>query len=373
VGYQQGALEIRMTDTLPDPGFWRGKRVFLTGHTGFKGAWLTMWLHRLGADVTGFALPAGEPSLYADAGIGRLARSVIGDIRDRQALQAALRAAEPQVVLHLAAQALVRPSYQQPVETFATNVMGTVHLLEAACAVPDVRAVVVVTTDKVYENREWAWAYRETDALGGHDPYSASKACAEVVTSAWRRSFLGAHSGRPTVNLATARAGNVIGGGDWSADRLVPDCIRAFSVGQSVAIRNPASTRPWQHVLEPLCGYLLLAERLHAGESDFPDAFNFGPALDDVLPVTKVVAGLARAWGEDASWHVTAGDHPHEAGFLAVDPALARARLGWRPRQRLAGALEWTGRWYRHHAAGQDAAALIDADIQQYMTLGVDP
>ena len=214
-------------------------------------------------------------------------------------------------------------------------------------------AILVVTTDKVYENREWAWAYRETDALGGHDPYSASKACTEIITSAWRRSFLGARSDRPTINLATARAGNVIGGGDWSADRLVPDCIRAFTAGQSVAIRNPASTRPWQHVLEPLCGYLLLAERLYAEEPNFATAFNFGPVLDDVLPVTEIVAGLARAWGEGASWHITDGDHPHEAGFLAVDPALARAHLGWRPRLRLVEALDWTGRVVSSPRCGQ--------------------
>ena len=369
MGHRPRPLGRKMNAGLPDPEFWRGKRVFLTGHTGFKGGWLASWLRRLGAEVTGFALPPDEPSLYTDAGIERvMVRSVIGDIRDRHTLGAALRAASPQIVLHLAAQALVRPSYQQPVETFATNVMGTAHLLEAASATPDVRAIVVVTTDKVYENREWAWAYRETDALGGHDPYSASKACAEIVTSAWRRSFL-----RSGAGLATARAGNVIGGGDWAADRLIPDCIRAFASGQSVAIRNPVSTRPWQHVMEPLTGYLLLAERLHAGDPAFATAFNFGPVLDDVLPVTDVVAGLAKAWGDGAAWHVAPGDHPHEAGFLAVDPALARARLGWRPRQRLAQALQCTGQWYRRHAAGHDAAALIDSDIEQYTTAGMTP
>ncbi len=344
--------------------------MFLTGHTGFKGAWLALWLRGLGAEVTGFALPPEQPSLFADAGVERVVHSVFGDIRDRTVLKDALQDAAPEIVLHLAAQPLVRHSYQEPVETLATNVLGTAHLLDAACCVPGVRAVVVVTTDKCYENREWAWPYRETDRLGGHDPYSASKACAEIVTSAWRRSFLAGRSGKAALGLATARAGNVIGGGDWSADRLVPDCIRAFAAGQSVAIRNPASTRPWQHVLEPLCGYLLLAERLCSGAPGFDEAFNFGPVMDDVQPVTEVVAGLARAWGEGAGWHLTGGDHPHEAGFLAVDPSLARARLLWRPRLRLAQALDWTGRWYRQHAAGQDAARLIEADIQQYTAAG---
>jgi CDP-glucose 4,6-dehydratase len=283
----------------------------------------------------------------------------------------AMQAANPDIVLHLAAQALVRLSYLQPIETFSVNVLGTAHVLEAAHQAPAVRAFVSVTTDKCYENREWNWAYRETDALGGHDPYSASKACAELVTAAWRRSFLsGSRPGKPSLAVATARAGNVIGGGDWSLDRLVPDCIRAFARGTTVSVRNPYSTRPWQHVLEPLCGYLLLAEQLYSSGQGFAEAWNFGPAMDDVQPVTTVVAGLAKAWGDGAAWQVAGGDHPHEAGFLAVDPALARARLDWRPRLCLESSLQWTGQWYKHHAAGQDAASLIEADIHRYEAIG---
>ena len=359
-----------MTSRLPDPGFWRGKRVFLTGHTGFKGAWLTMWLQHLGAEVTGFALAPETPSLADAVGIGRRVTSIEGDICDRAALSQAAQAADPEVILHMAAQALVRLSYREPVRTFATNVMGTAHVLEAARHAPSLRAVVIVTTDKCYENREWPWPYRETDALGGHDPYSASKACAELVTAAWRRSFLfGGQAGGPPVAVATARAGNVIGGGDWSADRLVPDCIRAFAAGRAAAVRSPNATRPWQHVLEPLCGYLLLAERLWTSGQAFAEAWNFGPVMDDVQPVSRVVQLLAQAWGDSAAVDVVDGPHPHEAGFLAVDPALARARLGWRPRLRLEPALDWTGRWYKQHAGNADAARLVEADIERYESM----
>lgn len=353
-----------MAANLPNPAFWRGKQVLLTGHTGFKGTWLAFWLERLGADVTGFALEP-EPAGLADrTGIERRIRSIRGDLRDRARLQSALRGTHPQIVLHLAAQALVRRSYQEPVETVAVNVLGTAHLLEAACLVPDLRAVVVVTTDKCYENREWPWAYRETDRLGGHDLYSASKACAELLTAAWRRSFL---SDRPT-GLATARAGNVIGGGDWTQDRLIPDCVRAFTAGHPVALRNPAATRPWQHVLEPLCGYLLLAERLHDEPAATSPAFNFGPPAEDVQPVAEIVERLAEAWGGPA-WHVASEDGPHEAGALAVDAALARQHLGWRPRLPLPAALDWTVRWYREHAAGTAAASLVQHQIARYEAL----
>ena len=369
-----GRPDSNASGRLPDPAFWAGKQVFLTGHTGFKGAWLAVWLRRMGAHVTGFALAPEVPSLCADAGIEASIASVRGDIREPGAVARAMQNANPGIVLHMAAQALVRRSYQDPIGTFETNVIGTARVLEAARHAPGVRAVVSVTTDKCYENREWPWAYRETDALGGHDPYSASKACAELVTASWRRSFLsGERPGKPGLALATARAGNVIGGGDWSMDRLVPDCIRAFAAGRAVSIRNPHATRPWQHVLEPLCGYLLLAERLHDDGQGFAEAWNFGPAMDDVQPVTHVVDGLARAWGDGAGWAIEDGDHPHEAGFLAVDPALARTRLDWRPRLGLAGALDWTGRWYRAHAAGQDAAALIDTDIERYATGRMTP
>jgi len=357
---------------LPDPAFWRGKRVFLTGHTGFKGSWLALWLRRLGAEVTGFALPPELPSLAEAAGVEHRITSIRGDIRDLEIIGRAVQAADPHIVLHLAAQALVRLSYEQPVETFATNVMGTAHVLEAARRVGGVQALVTVTTDKCYENREWVWPYRETDRLGGHDPYSASKACAELVTAAWRRSFLLAdRPNKPPLAVATARAGNVIGGGDWSRDRLVPDCVRAFAAGQVVEIRNPHATRPWQHVLEPLCGYLLLAEQLWMSGQDFAEAWNFGPVMDDVQPVSRVVQRLAQAWGDGAAWHATDGPHPHEAGFLAVDPSLARRRLDWRPRLSLEPALDWTACWYKQYAAGADAGYLVEADIERYEGIGV--
>ena len=363
-----------MTSGLPDPAFWRGKRVFMTGHTGFKGSWLALWLDRLGARVTGFALAPEGQTLCDMADVERRVRSVRGDIRDLAALQAAMREADPQIVLHLAAQAIVRQSYHKPVETFATNVLGTAHVLEAGRSAENLRAIVVVTTDKCYENHEWPWAYRETDPLGGHDPYSASKACAEIVTQSWRRSFFTtAQAGEMFTGLATARAGNVIGGGDWSVDRLIPDCIRAFSHGERVAIRNPASTRPWQHVLDPLCGYLLLAEKLCIDGAASARAFNFGPAIEDARAVTIVVEALARAWGYGAAWYLAAGTHPHEAGFLAVDPALSRWHLGWRPRLKLLTAVDWTGRWYREHQRGADAAKLVEADIQEFERVEIEP
>ncbi len=359
-----------VTPRLPDPAFWRGKRVFLTGHTGFKGAWLAIWLRRLGADVTGFALPPDQPSLADAALVEQRVTSIRGDIRDLGALTRAMDAADPQIVLHLAAQALVRRSYQIPVDTFVTNVIGTAHVLEASRHAPCVQALVSVTTDKCYENQEWVWPYRETDRLGGQDPYSASKACAELVTAAWRSSFFSTGSpGKPSLAVATARAGNVIGGGDWSLDRLIPDSVRAFAAGQVVEIRSPHATRPWQHVLEPLCGYLLLAEQLLVSGQSFAEAWNFGPDLDDVQPVSYVVRRLADAWGSRAGWHVMTGPHPHEAGFLAVDSTLARRRLSWRPRFSLEVALDRTVRWYKQYAAGADAADLVESDIAHYENL----
>ncbi|OZB38510.1 MAG: CDP-glucose 4,6-dehydratase [Acidiphilium sp. 34-60-192] len=344
---------------LPQPAVWAGQSVFLTGHTGFKGSWLMAWLEQMGAAVTGFSLPPDTGSLGDRLGHGKAG---LGDIRNASALKAAMQKASPLVVLHLAAQALVRHSYVDPLATFATNVMGTAHLLEAVRATPSVQAVVVITTDKCYENREWPWPYRETDALGGHDPYSASKAGSELVTSCWRRSFLAASD----VAVASARAGNVIGGGDWSPDRLVPDCVQAFAAGSIVQIRNPRATRPWQHVLDPLCGYLLLAERLLAGEP-VAEAWNFGPGMDDVRPVSEVVRILAECWGEDADWAIDGGDHPHEAGLLAVDAAQARVRLGWRPRLPLAEGLRMTAQWYQRHRAGEDARRLVLEDLEHYV------
>lgn len=353
----------------PDPAFWAGKRVLLTGHTGFKGAWLSLWLARLGARVSGFALaPETRPNLFETIDFPS-ERSRIGDIRDLAALAEAMEASQPEIVIHMAAQALVRPSYADPVGTFAVNAMGTVHLLEAVRGAPSVRAVVVVTSDKAYENREWPYAYRETEAMGGRDPYSASKGCAELVTSAYRASFFGA-DGHPA-RIASARAGNVIGGGDWSADRLIPDIVRAFRAGQSVEIRAPHAIRPWQHVLEPLAGYLRLAECLAGADGDaFAEGWNLGPADEDCRPVADLVERLARGWGDGAGWHLSQRTHPHEATYLKVDASKARARLGWDRRLTLDTALDWTAAWYRAAASGADPRALAAAEIARYEALG---
>lgn len=354
------------TVVSPDAAFWSGKKVFLTGHTGFKGTWLWSWLLRLGAKPIGFALPPPPgPSLWREIG-GNDAGEGIGDIRNRTELQRRIQEAEPEIVLHLAAQALVRYSYAEPIETIETNVVGTMNVLDAIRRTPSVKAVVSVTTDKVYRNREWVWAYREDEALGGHDPYSASKACAEIVSNAWRSSFLSDQG----VMLATARAGNVIGGGDWSADRLLPDCIEALRRGEPISIRNPRATRPWQHVLEPLSGYLLLAEKLVTGSgTDVAEAWNFGPSSSDVQPVSWIAARMVDGWGQGARWEHTGDQGPHEAGLLAVDSAKAIARLGWRPRLELREAIDWTIDWAKRHQAGDKPDALISEQIRAYEQL----
>jgi CDP-glucose 4,6-dehydratase len=344
-----------------DAAAWAGRRVLLTGHTGFKGSWLAVWLDRLGARVTGLSLAPEPGSLGEALSIEHRIASRRVDIRDAAATRAAIAEARPEIVFHLAAQSLVRRSYAAPLETLETNILGTAHVLEAVRAAESVRAVVIVTSDKCYDNHAQAAPYRETDALGGHDPYSASKACAELVTAAWRRSFLQ----RDGIAVASARAGNVIAGGDRAADRLVPDCIRAFARGEVAPIRSPAATRPWQHVLDPLHGYLLLAQRLLA-DADAARAWNFGPDPANVATVAEVVDLLAAEWGDGAAWSADEAMHPHEAAMLSVDSAQAQARLGWQPRLSLANAISRTVAWYKRQLAGGDPFALVLSDIERF-------
>lgn len=345
------------------PDFWVGRRVFVTGHTGFKGSWLSLWLLSLGAEVTGYALPPPtEPSLFDRARVAEGIDSHIGDVRDLGALRECLHAARPEIVIHMAAQPLVRDSYRLPVETYATNVMGTVHLFEAVRTAASVRAVIIVTSDKCYENREWVWGYRENEAMGGFDPYSSSKGCAELVTSAYRRSFFGNGAA-----VASARAGNVIGGGDWARDRLIPDMIRAFTAGQPVRIRNPHAVRPWQHVLEPLSGYLSLAEGLVLEGQRHADGWNFGPSEDDARPVQWIVERLTSLWGDGASWALDAEPQLHEAAHLKLDCSKARTSLGWRPRWSLEVALQHIVEWHRaEKKEGSDMRALTLKQIKDY-------
>lgn len=347
--------------------FWARRRVFVTGHTGFKGGWLCLWLSELGAEVHGLALPpATTPNLFDAARIReRMASSTFADVRDARALGDALRRTEPEIVVHLAAQPLVRASYEDPVATFATNVMGTVNVLEAVRHTPSVRAGVIVTTDKCYENRGWIWPYRETDRLGGHDPYASSKACSELVVESYRRSFFGERG--HAASIATARAGNVIGGGDWAVDRLLPDAIRAFSSGQSLRVRHPSFTRPWQHVLDPLSGYLSLAERLVGAPEHAADAWNFGPDPVANASVRDVIERVAHAWGDDARFEtdVVPGG-VHEARTLSLDSSKARALLGWSPRLDLASAVAWTTNWYRAFVAGESALDLTLRQIHDF-------
>jgi len=347
---------------LPDPKFWRDRRVLVTGHTGFKGAWLSLWLQMLGAKVCGFALaPATEPNLFTLAGVAASLDHRLGDVRDLAALRAAVAGFRPEVVFHLAAQSLVRASYAAPVETFATNVMGTVNLLEAVRRVGGVGATLIVTSDKCYEENGGASAYREGDPLGGHDPYAASKACAELAAAAYGKSFMEA-AGQP---LATLRAGNVIGGGDWAEDRLVADLMRGFLAGDVPVIRSPAAVRPWQHVLEPLAGYLLAAEHLWRERRFAPHAWNFGPDEADAVPVAAVAERLCRLWGDGAMFRIDeiAPGAPREAPVLRLDAAQARADLGWRPRWRLDTTLARTAEWYSQFAAGADIRALTQGQI----------
>jgi CDP-glucose 4,6-dehydratase len=355
-----------VVNRAPAEECWRGRSVFVTGHTGVKGSYLAKWLHRLGAVVHGYSLGAPtEPALFDQIDVARLlSTDVRGDVRDLAGVQSALQQASPSVVLHLAAQPLVRASYVDPVETYSTNVMGTVNVLEAVRRTASVEVCILVTTDKCYENREWVWGYRESDRLGGRDPYASSKACAELVAHAYRSSFC--DSGSPVI--ATARAGNVVGGGDWGHDRLVPDAVRAFARQETLLVRRPTSTRPWQHALEPLRGYLVLAEACLRGVPNVASAWNFGPAMSEVWPVERVAETLAECWGEGASWEV---DHSvpsvHESGLLALDSTKAAA-IGWRPAWGAHEALTRSVAWYRAWATGAsgvELSALIDNDIDE--------
>jgi CDP-glucose 4,6-dehydratase len=353
-----------------NPSFWRGKRVFLTGHTGFKGGWLSLWLQQLGAELTGYALqPPTQPNLFEKARVGAGMTSIIGDIRDGAKLIAAMCEAAPDIVIHMAAQPLVRRSYIDPLETYSTNVMGTVHLLEAVRQCASVRAVVNVTTDKCYENREWLWPYRENEPMGGCDPYSSSKGCAELITAAYRNSYFNANTlNQHRMALASARAGNVIGGGDWAEDRLVPDILGAFARGEPVRIRNPHAVRPWQHVLEPLRGYLILAERLFVDGTSFAEAFNFGPREDDAQSVEWVVRQLAVKWGDSSKWQLDGASHPHEASLLRLDVSKAAHRLAWRSELNLDAGLQLTVDWARANLDGQDMHVFTGIQIIDYQT-----
>jgi len=345
------------------PAFWNGRRVLVTGHTGFKGGWLSLWLESLGAKVTGLALAPATPSFFHAVGLGRGVASTIGDIRDYGLVERTVRDASPEVVFHLAAQSLVRASYRDPVGNYATNVMGTVHVLEAVRHAPSVRAAVVITSDKCYENREWLWGYRESDRLGGHDPYSSSKACAEIVSAAYLRSFILNSDTKPRMGLATARAGNVIGGGDWAEDRLIPDVVRALSLGNDPVIRNPSAIRPWQHVLEPIRGYLMLAERLAGGDAaKFSGAWNFGPRDEDARTVGSIVERFQELWGRPRKWLRDDSEQPHEAGLLKLDASKARHSLGWESAMDAEEALKLTVAWYRGVAADR---AMRDLSLEQ--------
>ena len=356
-------MESLVSAPLPTRSFWAGKRVLLTGHTGFKGSWTALWLSALGAEVTGYALaPDTRPNLFDRLSPIPGLKSIIGDLRDESLLWRTVSEARPQIVLHMAAQALVRRSYRKPIETFAVNALGTAMLLDSLREVPELQAALMVTTDKVYKNSDHGRPFVEDDPLGGADPYSASKAAAEIVTASWTVSYF------PDTPIASARAGNVIGGGDWSEDRLVPDQWRAVQADAPLVLRNPLATRPWQHVLDPICGYLVYLEQLAAGKS-LPRALNFGPPAGEVMTVETVVNGMLAALGSRHSWALETGAQPHEMKLLALDASLAQRTLGWRPRLGTADALEWTSSWYSAFDAGRDVLRLTEHQIEQYQCL----
>jgi len=361
-----------MEELVSRKNIWHNKRVFLTGHTGFKGGWLALWLASKGAIVRGYALdPCTEPNLFTEAKVGSVIEDIRGDIRNSSTLDPALHDFAPEVVFHMAAQPLVRFSYEDPIGTYETNVIGTARVLDAIRRTPSVRAVVSVTTDKCYENKEWLWGYRETDPLGGYDPYSSSKACAEIVSAAYRQSYFHpAKLAEHKCAVATGRAGNVIGGGDWSLDRLIPDLVRGFLAGDPVLIRRPHAIRPWQHVMEPLLGYILLAEHLLTHDPRYATAFNFGPSDDDAQTVEWIVERMKNFWGGNASWLLDKDPGLHEAGYLKLDASRARAELAWHPRLRLDTTLQWLVAWYKAWQSGEDMHTFTLAQIAAYENLG---
>jgi CDP-glucose 4,6-dehydratase len=363
MGKRKGTME-----NMVEKAFWVGKVVLITGHTCFKGSWLALWLQSMGANVIGYALPPPtNPSLFVTANVANGMTSIEGDIRDISSFSNMFNKYHPEIVIHMAAQSLVRHSYANPIETYSTNVMGTVHLLEAARLAGSVRAIINVTSDKCYENREWVWGYRENEAMGGYDPYSSSKGCAELVTSAYRNSYF-----NPTnftdhqVALASVRAGNVIGGGDWAEDRLIPDIMRAIVKGEPVCIRSPHAIRPWQHVLEPLSGYLMLAKKLWEAGSAYSEAWNFGPNDEDTKPVSWIVDRLTKAWGEGANWVLDGIDHPHEEHYLKLDCSKAKTRLNWQPCWHLEETLNAIVDWHLAHQAGKDIREVTLGQIATY-------
>ena len=363
--------ESSVEGLVMDPIFWKGKKVLITGHTGFKGSWLSLWLQNKGANTIGYSLPPPtKPSLFEIANVSDGMISITGDIRDLDHLKSIIAKHKPEIVIHMAAQSLVRHSYDNPIETYSTNVMGTVNVLEAVRCSDVVRVVVNITSDKCYENREWLWGYRENEAMGGHDPYSSSKGCAELVTSAYRRSYfsddnLPGHGHA----VATARAGNVVGGGDWAPDRLIPDIMNAIMENRSVMIRYPNAIRPWQHVLEPLRGYLYLAEKLWHYGSKFAGAWNFGPSDEDARPVSWVADRLTNSWGDGASWESDSIQHPHEATYLKLDCSKAKSLLGWSPKLDLTTNLQWIIEWYRAYLQKKDMRRITESEIFRYEKL----
>jgi len=352
--------------------FWNGRKVLVTGHTGFKGSWLSLWLQKLGADVVGYALPPHtKPSLFEMAAVADGMTHIEADVRDLDRVKAVLAQHRPEIVIHMAAQALVRTAYADPVQTYTTNVIGTMNVLEAARTAAGLRVALMITSDKCYENQEWIWGYRENDRMGGRDPYSSSKGCAELVIGAYRHSFFGVDEhARHGVAVASARAGNVIGGGDWALDRLVPDILTAIMEGRAVQIRRPQATRPWQFVLEPLSGYLTLAEKAWERGPEFAQSWNFGPNVEEVRPVSWIVEFLTNYWGDGARWDLDSAEHPHEDHFLKLDTSKAKSLLGWSPRLTLATALEWVVEWYRAFQDEQDMRAFVHDQISRYERLG---